>query len=291
MDRFIALVFSGLALGAIYTLVSLGILIIYKATGIVSVAQFGLVALAGYVCFWSVSDVGLPLVLSYLLAVAALAVAGLALERVAYAPLRKRSPDVVLLSTLAGGFAIQGLILLWYGPDARRLPSPFGYGSTEVFGAVISHHALFSVVTTGVAVAALALLFGRTQFGRQVRALAADRNAALLQGIAVNRLSMITFALASAMAGLAGVLLAPFSALTPDIGFTPMLFAFGAAIIGGFGRLSGVVAGALTLGLVEQLGGGYISGNMRAAFPFIAILLVIALRPEGLLGGATRARL
>lgn len=291
MDRFIALAFSGFALGAIYTLVSLGILVIYKATGIVSVAQFGLVALGGYISYWGMHSLGLGLWPSYGLAVVALAGIGLVIERIAYAPLRRRPGDVVLLSTLAGGFVIVGLVLLWYGADARRLPSPFGYGSSTVFGAVLSHHSLFVIGTTAVAVAGLGLVFGRTQFGRQLRALAADRNTARLQGINVNRLSMVAFALASALAGLAGVLLAPFSALTPELGFTPMLLAFGAAIIGGFGRLSGVVAGALTLGLVEQFGGGYISSDMREAFPYIAILIVIALRPEGLLGGQMRVRL
>jgi branched-chain amino acid transport system permease protein len=291
MEKFVALTFSGLSLGAIYTLVSLGILIMFKATGVVNAAQFGLVTLGGYIGFWADNRLGLPLLVGYFVVLGVMALVGLLLERLAYAPLRNRSPDTVLLSTLAGGFAIEGIVVLWQGPALRSLPSLVGFGTTRVLGAPIPNHSLFVIAFTVVGVVLLALLFNRTQFGRQVRALASDRDTARLQGIAVNKLSLITFAVASALAGLAGLLLAPVTALTPDMGFTPMLFAFGAAIIGGFGRLTGVVAGSVLLGLVEQLGGGYTSSGIRDAFPFIVILLVIALRPEGLFGGEARVRL
>ena len=291
MEKFVALTFSGLSLGAIYTLVSLGILILFKATGVVNAAQFGLVTLGGYIGFWAEHRLGLSLLAGYFVVLGVMALVGLLLERLAYAPLRNRAPDTVLLSTLAGGLAIEGLVVLWQGPQLRSLPSVVGFGTTRVLGAPIPNHSLFVIAFTVVGVVLLALLFNRTQFGRQVRALAADRDTARLQGIAVNKLSLITFAVASALAGLAGLLLAPVTALTPDMGFTPMLFAFGAAIIGGFGRLTGVVAGSVLLGLFEQLGGGYISSGIRDAFPFIVILLVIALRPEGLFGGEARVRL
>jgi branched-chain amino acid transport system permease protein len=291
VEKFVALTFSGLSLGAIYTLVALGILLMYKATGVVNAAQFGLVALGGYIGYWATKDLKLPLGVSYLVVIVVMAAVGLLLERLAYAPLRTRPPDTVLLSTLAGGFAIEGFIVLWQGPQLRSLPSPAGFGTTDILGAPVFDHTLLVIGITAVGVALLGLLFARTSFGRQVRALAADRDIARLQGIAVNRLSLVTFALSSAIAGIAGVLLAPATALTPDMGFTPMLFAFGAAIMGGFGRLSGVVIGSLVLGLVEQWGGGYIDSSVRDAFPFLVMLLVIALRPEGLFRGETSVRL
>lgn len=291
MSNFVALLFSGLTLGAIYTLVSLGIVILYKATGIVNAAQFGLVGLGAYLAFWASTDLGLPLVAAYLLSIAVMALVGVGLERLAYAPLRSRPVDSVFLSTLAGGFAFVGLIVLWYDAEPRSLASPFGLETVEILGAPVPKHSLFVIVVCAVAVAALSWAFNRTRMGRQVRALAFDRDAARLQGIPVNRLSIITFALASAMAGLAGTLLGPVAALTPEMGLSPMLFAFGAAIIGGFGRFGGVVAGAVLLGLVEQFGGGYISTNWREVFPFAAMLLIIAFRPEGLFGGEARARL
>jgi branched-chain amino acid transport system permease protein len=291
VEKFVALTFSGLSLGAIYTLVALGILLMYKATGVVNAAQFGLVALGGYIGFWAMRDLHLSMALSYLVVILLMAVIGIVLERLAYAPLRTRPPDTVLLSTLAGGFAIEGFIVLWQGAQLRSLPSPAGLGTTEILGAPVFNHTLLIIGVTIAGVALLGVLFSRTSFGRQVRALAADRDTARLQGIAVNRLSLITFALSSAIAGVAGLLLGPATALTPGMGFTPMLFAFGAAIIGGFGRLSGVVIGSLALGLVEQWGGGYIASSVRDAFPFVVMLLVIALRPEGLFRGELSVRL
>ncbi len=291
MAKFVALFFSGLTVGSIYALVAIGILLLYKATSVVNAAQFGLVALGGYIAFWSTDSLGLPIVATYAIAVLLMAGVGVLLERIAYAPLRNRAHETVLLSTLAGGFAIVGLVVLWHGPEPRSLPSPFGFQTFKFMGAAIPQHSLFVITTTMVLVVALGLMFNRTQFGRQVRAIAADRDTARLQGIMVNRLSLITFALASATAGLAGALLAPFSALTPQMGFTPMLLAFGAAIMGGFGRLWGVVIGSVLLGLAQQLGGGYLLPNMREAFPFLLMFLVIALRPEGLFGGEASVRL
>ena len=221
MEKFVALSLSGLTLGAIYTLVALGILIMFKATGVVNAAQFGLVALGGYFGYWTQSTLKLPLLLGYLVVLVVMAFVGVVLERLAYAPLRTRAPDTVLLSTLAVGFAIEGIIVLWQGAQLRSLPSIVGLGTTDILGANVPDHSLFVIAVTAGAVALLALLFNRTPFGRQVRALAADRDTARLQGIAVNRLSLATFALASAMAGLAGVLLAPVTSLTPTDGVHP----------------------------------------------------------------------
>lgn len=291
MAKFVALFFSGLSVGSVYSLVAVGILLLYKATSVVNAAQFGLVALGGYITFWSVDSLGQPLLVSYLITIVLMGMVGVVLERIAYAPLRNRAHETVLLSTLAGGFAIEGLVVLWYGPEPRALASPFGYETFTFLGASIPKHSLFVIATTTILIGLISVMFGRTQFGRQVRAIAADRETARLQGVMVNRLSLITFALASATAGIAGALLAPISSLTPQMGFTPMLLAFGAAIMGGFGRLSGVVIGSIALGLSQQLGGGYILPNMREAFPFLLMFLVIALRPEGLFGGEARVRL
>ncbi len=291
MDTFITLLFSGLTLGAIYTLVSLGIVVLQKATGVINAAQFGLVALGAYLAFWASTDLGLPLVLASVLAIAILAVIGVVLERLTYAPLRSKPIDSVFLATLAGGFAMVGLIVLWYNADPRGLHSPLGYGTVSILGGTVPKHSLLVLAVSLLAVLGLSLAFNRTSFGRQVRALAADRNTARLYGVAANKLSIAAFALASAMAGLAGVLLGPIAALTPEMGLAPMLFAFGAAIIAGFGRLWGVVGGAMLLGLVEQLAAGYIAPDFRQAYPFVAILLILALRPEGLFGGESSVRL
>jgi branched-chain amino acid transport system permease protein len=217
MDTFITLLFSGLTLGAIYTLVSLGIVVLQKATGVINAAQFGLVALGAYLAFWASTDLGLPLVLASVLAIAILAVIGVVLERLTYAPLRSKPVDSVFLATLAGGFAMVGLIVLWYNADPRGLQSPLGYGTVSILGGTVPKHSLLVLAVSLLAVLGLSLSFNRTSFGRQVRALAADRNTARLYGVAANKLSIAAFALASAMAGLAGVLLGPIAALTPEM--------------------------------------------------------------------------
>src|SRR5437899_24571 len=191
MEKLVALTFSGLSLGAIYTLVSLGILILFKATGVVNAAQFGLVALGGYIGFWANSSLKAPLLVCYLLVVVLMAMVGVVLERLAYAPLRNRAPETVLLSTLAGGFAIEGIIVLWEGPQLRSLASPVGFGTQRILGAPVPLHSLFIIGITVVSVVLLSVMFGRTAFGRQVRALAADRDTARLQGVMVNRLSLV----------------------------------------------------------------------------------------------------
>lgn len=290
MDRLIALVASGLSVGAIYTLVSLGFLLIYKASGMINFSQGALLTLGAYFAAWGIIDLGLPVLAAYGLSLALMFLVGVFLERVAFAPLRGRPILIVLISTLAAALAIEALIVLWKGPLPRRLETPVGSDFLTIGGAVVGHQRIMIVAVTGVAVVALSLLFRYTQFGRTVRALAADPETARLQGIRASRLSLITWGVSGMLAGLAGILMAPLSSVNPGLGFVPMLFAFGAAIIGGFGRLGGVVVGGLALGLIETLGAGYISPGFREVYPFLALLLVIALRPEGFFGEEAKLR-
>jgi branched-chain amino acid transport system permease protein len=147
------------------------------------------------------------------------------------------------------------------------------------------------VIFTGIIVVVLIALFQRTQFGRQLRATAADRNTARLCGVPVNMLSMLAFGMSAALAGLAGVLFAPLGAVDLNFGFQVMLLGFAAAVLGGFGSIGGVVAGGIAIGLTEQLFGGYVLSDYKHIFPFVLMLAVIAVRPQGLFGRATARRL
>lgn len=291
MDRFITLTVTGLAQGAVIAIVALGFLLIYKATGVVNFAQGELVTLGAYIAVWASVDQELPLLLSYGIAVVALFVVGVLLERFAYAPIRTRSIHVVVISTLGAALVIRALILLWQGTAPRRLEGPMGFEVVRWFDARIPQQNLLIIAVTAVCVVAMWVAFNRTQFGRQVRALASDRMAAELQGIRVRRMSMLTFGLSASLSALAGVLIAPTRTVTIELGFGSMLFAFAAAILGGMGSIGGVVIGAVGIGLVEQLGGGYLSPDYAEIYPFVLMLLVIALRPQGLFGSETRARL
>ncbi len=290
MSRFVLLTFSGLADGAIYALIALGFVLIYKATGVINFAQGDLVTLGAYVALWAYEDLRVTLVTAALVGIAVLAVVGALLERIAAAPLRGRSVHVVVIATLGAALVIRSLVVRWKGTAPRRLPGFYGFRTVEIFGARIPVQQLLILGGTAISMAVVAVLVQRTAFGRQVRALATDRTTAQLMGISVGRLSMVAFGLAAALAAVGGVLVAPTQQLTPSFGFGPMLFAFAAAIIGGFGRIAGVAIAALTIGLLQQWATGYLDPSLREIYPFVLMLAILAVRPKGLLPEETGTR-
>lgn len=290
MSTFVALLASALAYSAVLVLAVLGLLLLQKASGVVNFAHGDLITLGGYLAVWAIVDLGLPTVAGYLIAILLMAAVGVGLERVAYAPLRNRPPTVVLIATLAAALVIRAVIALWQGSTPRRLPTPVGNNVVHVLGATIADQRLFVIAIAVIAVAATWWMFERTGFGRQLRALAADPMAAQLCGVRVRRVSMIAWGMSAALAGLAGILLAPLSALDLTSGFSVMLGAFAAAVVGGFGSLGGAVLGALLIGFLQQLVGGYVLVNYASVLPYAVLLLILAVRPQGLLG-RTAARL
>jgi len=277
---------SGVSKGAVVALAAVGFLLTYKATGVVNFAQGSLISLGAYFAIWFSTRWSLPIVLAYLCSMAVLFTIGVAIERVAYAPLRGRSIHVVVIATLGASTIIDTLINLWYGPNPKRLGTPTE-GNFKLFGANIPWQRVLVLVVTLVVVAVLIFAFNRTQWGRQVRAVAADRDTARLYGVPVNLLSMTAFGLASALAALAGVLIAPLGSVDINLGFIVMLGGFSAAILGGFGSLGGVVVGGMIIGFVEQVLAsynyfGFHVRDYQSIYPFILMLIVIAIKPTGL---------
>lgn len=292
MEKFVLLFTTGIAQGAIIAVMALGFLLIYKATGVINFAQGDFATLGAYVAVWAATKHGWPLYSAYGFAVVVLFAVGVLIERVAYAPLRGRSVHVVVISTLGAALVIQAGILRWIGPVPQRLDGPFKTDPVVIiFGARIAKQYLLIIAVTAVCVALMMLLFSRTQFGRQVRALASDRVTAQLQGIRTTWMSMLTFGMSASLSAIAGILIAPTRSVTTQLGFSVMLYAFAAAILGGMGSLTGVVVAAIGLGLVQQLGSGYINAEYASIYPFVLMLAVIALRPQGLFGSDSRARL
>jgi branched-chain amino acid transport system permease protein len=247
-----------------------------------------MITLGTYLAIWLVQDHKWPYLLGYIAAIAMMFGIGVVMERVAYAPLRGRSVHVVVIATFGAAIAIRALLGIWQGTTPRGLNSPFKNKTWEVAGAVIPQQRIAIFVVTIAVVLVMLWLFNRTQFGRQVRAVADDTETARLQGVPVNRMSMIAFGQATALAGLAGVLIGPSQSVDLNLGFGVMLGGFAAAILGGFGSLGGVVVGGFMIGLAEQLAGGYCVRDYKSAYPFVLMILVIAFRPEGLFsrGGA-----
>lgn len=324
---FVALLGAGLAKGAVVALAALGFLMIMKATGIANFAQGDLITLGAYLGFWATgalgtfnspkNGLGLSLGIGYLLVLVLMFLIGVAIERVAYAPLSKRSHDihVVVIATLGVAIIIRTLIALWQGTNPRFLQSWFNIGGSlddvlffsdgrlvisigflGIDDAVISAQRIVIMAITALVVLATLWLFGRTHFGRQVRAIAADRETARLYGVPASRLSMLSFGISSLLAGLAGLLIGPLGSFDLTLGFTYMLLGFAAAVLGGFGSLGGTVLGAIMIGLTEELFGGQMLPLLlgeeilryRAALPYVLMLIVIAVKPQGLFGRAGR---
>jgi branched-chain amino acid transport system permease protein len=282
MSKLVALLASGLAQGAIVALAAIGFLLIYKATGVVNFAQGDLITLGAYVAIWATQDLGLDLVPGYLLTLVVMFGVGMALERFAYAPLRGRSIHVVVIATLGAALVLHALIGLWQGSTPKFLESPVTGEVLELFGANIAYQRLLIIVVTGAVVVLAIAVFQWTQFGRELRATAADRETARLYGVPVIRLSMLAFGLSAALAGLAGILIGPLGSVDLTLGFGVMIGGFAAAILGGFGSIGGVAVGGIAIGMVEQVFGGYVFRDYKATFPFILMILVIAIRPQGL---------
>ncbi len=283
---------SGVSYGAIIALVASGFLVLYKATGVVNFAHGDLVTAGAFVAAWGIDNLHLPMVLAYLLALAILWVVGMLIERLVYTPLRHRPMIVIVVGTLGAALVIRYSLAIWQGSNPRVLPTPVGADNVwHVDGAAIAYQRGLIVAVAVVVLGGLHLLFERTSFGRQVRALASDRETAQLQGIRVSRMSLIAFGLSAAIAALAGVLIAPLTSVDLTLGFNIMLTAFAAAILGGFGNLTGVIVGSLVIGLVQQVIGGYIFQSVSEALPFVVMLAIIVVKPSGLFREAASARL
>lgn len=316
---FVALLGAGLAKGAVIALAAIGFLMIMKATGIANFAQGDLITLGAFLGFWATDQagiakngLGLSLGVGFILVIVMMFAIGVVIERVAYAPLRGRDVHVVVIATLGAALFIRTLLGIWQGTTPRSLRSWFNadgdlgdflffsngvlridIGFLGIHDAVISAQRVVVMVVTGVVVIAISLLFSRTSFGRQVRAIAADRETARLYGVQANRMSMLSFGLSAALAGIAGLMIAPtLGTFDLTLGFSYMLLGFAAAVLGGFGSLGGTVVGAILIGLTEELLGGQllplVLGNdvlkYRSTLPFVLMLIVLAIKPQGLFG-------
>jgi branched-chain amino acid transport system permease protein len=286
MTTFIALSVSALAYGAVLCLAALGFLVLYKASGVVNFAHGDFITLGGYIALWFIVDFGTAPLLGYLCAVVVMCCMGVVLERIAYAPLRKRPHLTVLIATLAAALVIRAGVSLWQGSTPQRLPSPVDARVVTLFGAPIAAQRLLIIIVAVVCIVGIALIFNRTSFGRQLRALASDRTAAELYGVDATKVGVAAWGLSAGLAALAGILVAPLATLDLNFGFTIMIAAFAASVIGGFGNLWGACLGAVLVGALQYLVGGYVLQDYAVVLPYVVMLGLLALRPQGMLGRA-----
>jgi branched-chain amino acid transport system permease protein len=290
LEQLTQYVLSGLSTGAIYALIGFGFAIIYNSTGIINFAQGEFVMLGGMLGVFILGKLGLPLAPTLLLAVLVTSAAGVGFERLAIRPLRGATPLGLVIITIGGSIFLRGVAMLLWGKDTHALPTFSGDSPISLAGATLLPQHLWIFAITILIIVVNKLFFHCTVTGKAMRACAVNRRAASLVGIDVKRMVMFSFILSSAMGALAGIIIAPLTMTSYDVGIMLGLKGFCAAIIGGMSHGIGTVAGGLLLGILESLGAGLISSGYKDAIAFIILLLILFLRPQGLFGKAETER-
>ncbi|MDW7644481.1 MAG: branched-chain amino acid ABC transporter permease [Desulfuromonadales bacterium] len=277
-------VFSGLTSGAIYALIALGFSVVNNTMGIVNFVQVDFVTLGGMLMFSALFALGLPMMPGLLLAVAGVALVAMLVERFGLRPSRSDHHLVLIFLTVGLSIILRGVMKLVWGKNRMALPPLSPDRPIEILGATVLPQALWIFGLTLVAIVLLSWFFYRTPLGLAMRAVASNPTAAEVVGIRSGRVRATSFALAGALGGLAGVLVTPITTLNYDVGVLLGLKGFAAAILGGFGSFPGAIAGGLALGLLESLSAGYLSSAYKDVVAFVVLLLVLFVRPKGLLG-------
>ena len=283
-------ILSGISTGAIYAMIGLGFAIIYNSTSIINFAQGEFVMLGGMLSFFFQTSLKLPMGLSIVLAIVAATFAGALFERLAIRPLKSASPLSMVIITIGGSILIRGIAMLIWGKDTHSVPSFSGDDPISLAGATILPQHLWIFGLTIVAITANKLFFSYTITGKAMRACACNRKASSLVGIDVNRMVLFSFIISSAMGAMAGIIIAPLTMTSYDVGIMLGLKGFCAAIIGGMSSGFGTVLGGLILGILESLGAGLISSGYKDAIAFIILLIILFVRPQGIFKKADTER-
>ena len=288
MEQLLQHLVNGLVLGGTYALLGIGLTLIFGLMSVVNFAHGEFYTLGAYATFGALALAGLPFFLALGTAILLGAAVGAVCERTLLRPLRRESIDTVMLVMIGVWIAMQNTELLVWGGVARSIPHPFPTAPLTLGPLNIAPVRLFVVAAAAALIGASWLLIQRTRLGTAMRATFQDRDTAALMGVPIGRIHTITFAFGSALAAAAGALLGPVFLAYPSMGDLASLKAFSVVILGGLGNLAGATLGGLLLGVAEELGAGYVSSGYRDAVGFVAIILVLLLRPAGLFARAER---
>ncbi|HUN54454.1 MAG TPA: branched-chain amino acid ABC transporter permease [Smithella sp.] len=285
MDSFRQLfqyILSGLSNGAIYALIGFGFAIIYNSTGIINFAQGEFVMLGGMLTVFFLTLFKLPLMLAIGLAIVISTIVGVSFERLAIRPLKNASPLSLIIITIGASIFIRGAAMLIWGKDTNALPAFSGNDPLYIAGATILPQHLWIFGVTVLIIIGSRIFFSYSIAGKAMRACSYNPLAAGLVGINVKNMVMLSFAISSAVGSMAGIIIAPLTMTSYDVGVMLGLKGFCAVIIGGMSSGLGTLLGGLLLGLLESLGAGFISASYKDAIAFIILLLILFIRPEGL---------
>jgi branched-chain amino acid transport system permease protein len=283
-------IISGLTTGSIYALIALGFCIIHNSTGIVNFTQVDFVSLGGLMMYSFLLKLGLPLIISFCLAVIVVTAVGALVERLSIEPARSKEVLILIFITIGVSILMRGGFKIIWGKNQMALPPFTGDTPIILLNAAILPQSIWIFCITILVVILLHLFFTKTLTGKAMRATSFNRRAAALAGVNINRMVLLSFALSGALGAVAGIIIVPITTLSYDIGVLLGLKGFAAAVLGGYGNSFGAVIGGLLLGVMESLGAGTISSAYKDVIAFAVLLAVLFVKPSGLLGHGEKER-
>lgn len=283
MSTFLGLLAYGLADGAILALAALGFVLIYKATGVINFAQGEFLLVGAYMFYTAFVVFNLPLIAAALFGVVVATIIGVLVERLILRPMVGENPISIIMVTIGLSMFLKAVVQAFYGTTPKSQPAILPRSSVEIFGAMIPLNRLSAILVAAVVLTAFTIFFRKSRHGIAMRAVADDQQAAMTMGISVRRIFAMAWALAAVSALIAGVLLGDISAVDQNIASFGLLV-FPVVILGGLDSVPGTIVGGLTIGLLHQFTSGYLDSGLANVVPYIALVLILLVRPYGIFG-------
>ena len=284
--NFLSYLINGISLGSVYAIIALGYTMVYGIAKMLNFAHGDVIMIGAYVALLSMTHAGMPPLVAVVLSVIVCTVLGIVIEKIAYKPLRRATPLAVLITAIGVSYFLQNAALLLFGADTKSFTNVVTLPSLKLAGGslTISGTTIVTVLAC-VIMAGLMIFIKKTKAGQAMLAVSEDKDAAQLMGVNVNATISLTFAIGSGLAAIAGVLFcSAYPTLTPYTGSMPGIKAFTAAVFGGIGSISGALIGGILLGIIEILGRAYISSQLSDAIVFAVLIIVLLVKPTGILG-------
>lgn len=285
--KFLSQLISGISLGSIYSLIALGYTMVYGIAKMLNFAHGDVIMVGAFVIYTVCVTGGLSPVIGVLAAIVFCTVLGVTIERLAYKPLRKAASLAVLITAIGVSYFLQNVALLKFGSDTKQFSSVVMLKPISLAGGqlVVSGETVVTIIVSVIIMIALTIFVNKTKPGKAMQAVSEDKGAAQLMGINVNGMIALTFAIGSGLAAVAGALLcSTYPALSPYTGAMPGIKAFVAAVFGGIGSIPGAMVGGILLGVIENLSKGYISSQLSDAIVFAVLIIILLVKPTGLMG-------
>ncbi len=289
--EFLSYLVSGISLGSIYALIALGYTMVYGIAKMLNFAHGDVIMVGAFMVYTVSTSMGMPIAVGVLASIVICTVLGVVIEKVAYKPLRNASSLAVLITAIGVSYLLQNAALLIFGSDAKSFTSVVNIPTLHLFDGqlIITGETIVTIIVSVVIMIALTLFINKTKPGKAMLAVSEDKGAAQLMGVNVNRTISLTFAIGSALA--AGALLcSAYPTLSPTTGAMPGIKAFTAAVFGGIGSIPGAMLGGILLGVIENLSKGYISTQLSDAIVFSVLIVVLLVKPTGILGKKIREK-